>query len=92
MADILRMAASAARSDPRTAFLAVCGVTDLVWGIADEGDALIDVRNSRDLPGVPVLDRHDEPRRQGGQVCDHRAVPGVSLPLVFREHRRIVCC
>lgn len=56
-ADILRMAASAARSDPRTAFLAVCGVTDLVWGIADEGDALIYVRNSRDLPGVPVLDR-----------------------------------
>ncbi len=57
MADILRMAASAARRDPRTAFLAVCGVTDLVWGVADEGDALIYVRNSHDLPGVPVLDR-----------------------------------
>lgn len=57
MADVLRMAASAARSDPRTAFLAVCGVTDLVWGLAGEDDALIDVRNSHDLPGVPVLDR-----------------------------------
>ena len=57
LADILRMAANAARSDPRTAFLAVCGVTDLVWGLGGEGDALIDVRNSRDLPDVPVLDR-----------------------------------
>ena len=57
MTDILRMTLSAARSDPRTAFLAVCGVTDLVWGLADEGDAMIVVRNSHDLPGVPVLDR-----------------------------------
>ena len=57
LTDVLRMAASTARSDPRTAFLAVCGVTDLVWGLADEGDALINVRNSGELPGVPVLDQ-----------------------------------
>jgi len=57
LTDILRMTADAARSDPRTAFLAVCGVTDLVWGVADEGDAVIAVRNSHDLPGVPTLDR-----------------------------------
>jgi hypothetical protein len=54
--DILRMAWNTARSDPRTAFLAVSGDTDLVWGVADEGDALILVRNSHDLPSVPVLD------------------------------------
>jgi len=57
MVDILRMTLNTAHGDPRTAFLAVCGVTDLVWGLADEGDALIAVRNSRDLPGVPVMDR-----------------------------------
>jgi len=55
--DILRMTLRTVKRDPRTAFLAVCGVTDLVWGLADEGDAQINVRNSRDLPGVPVLDR-----------------------------------
>ena len=55
LADILRMAASAAKGSPRTAFFAVTGVTDLVWGIGYEGDALIAVRNSRDLPAVPVL-------------------------------------
>jgi hypothetical protein len=56
LGDILRMAWDTAESDPRTAFLAVSGVTDLVWGIGSEGDALITVRNSRELPGVPVLD------------------------------------
>lgn len=55
-AELLRMAWRTALRDPRTAFLAVCGDTDLVWGIADEGDAQILVRNSRDLPSVPVLD------------------------------------
>ena len=57
LTDILRMARNSAARDPRTAFLAVCGVTDLVWGVADEGDARITVGNSHDLPSVPVLDR-----------------------------------
>ena len=51
---ILRMAASAAKADPRNAFLAVNGVTDLVWGLADEGAANVRVRNSASLPSVPA--------------------------------------
>ena len=53
LAQVLRMAANAAKADPRAAFAAVNGVTDLVWGVNDEGSANVTVRNSGDLPGVP---------------------------------------
>ncbi|HPS82481.1 MAG TPA: hypothetical protein PLP25_11550, partial [Candidatus Limiplasma sp.] len=53
LAQILRMTLSTAKADPRGAFLAVNGVTDLVWGLADEGAANVTVRNSGDLPSVP---------------------------------------
>ncbi|MFH1879577.1 MAG: hypothetical protein ABIK64_02150, partial [Bacillota bacterium] len=79
MPDILRIALNAARGDPRTAFLAVAGVTDLVWGVADEGDALIDVRNSRDLPGVPVLD--GAMNRAGRAVKSVLTAPYTAFPL-----------
>jgi hypothetical protein len=53
LATILRMAASAAKSAPQVAFQAVNGVTDLVWGLADEGAANVKVRNSGDLASLP---------------------------------------
>jgi len=53
LADVLRMAANTAKADSRTAFTAINGVTDLVWGLADEGSANVTVRNSGDLPSVP---------------------------------------
>ena len=53
LADILRMTASAVKADPRGAFLAVNGVTDLVWGLADAQEAVVTVHNSGDLPSVP---------------------------------------
>ncbi len=56
---VLRMALSAAKADPVAAFAAVNGVTDLVWGLADEGSADVAVRNSGDLPDVP---------RQNGRI------------------------
>ncbi|MDD3214156.1 MAG: hypothetical protein PHY64_10800 [Eubacteriales bacterium] len=56
LAGVLRMAASAAKADPVTAFAAVNGVTDLVWGLADEGAANVAVRNSGNLPDVPKYD------------------------------------
>ncbi|MEA4999423.1 MAG: hypothetical protein VB087_08565 [Candidatus Limiplasma sp.] len=51
-AEVLRMAAGAAKADPRGAFLAVNGVTDLVWGLGDAGSANVRVRNAGNLPGV----------------------------------------
>ncbi len=53
LAEVLGMAARTAQADPVTAFAAVNGVTDLVWGLADEGAANVTVRNSGDLPTVP---------------------------------------
>ncbi|NLI21182.1 MAG: hypothetical protein GX418_06510 [Clostridiales bacterium] len=53
LAQVLRMAASAAQADPRDAFRAVAGTTELVWGLGDLGAANVTVRNSGDLPGVP---------------------------------------
>ena len=52
LSQILRITAGAALADPRDAFLAVNGVTDLVWGLDDEGAANVRVRNSGDLPAV----------------------------------------
>lgn len=52
LSQVLRMAVSAAKADPRTAFLAVNGMTDLVWGLANEGAANVQVRNSGHLPSV----------------------------------------
>jgi len=56
LAQILHMTVHTAIADPRRAFLAVNGVTDLVWGLADEGAANVTVRNSGDLPSVPKQD------------------------------------
>ena len=56
LAQIVRMTVSTAKADPRRAFLAVDGVTDLVWGLANEGVANVTVRNSGDLPSVPKQD------------------------------------
>ncbi len=81
LSDILRMAASAARRSPRTAFLAITGVTDLVWGIGDEGDALIQVRNSGDLPGVPVL--NGALNRAGQAVKNVLTAPYAAFPLRY---------
>lgn len=53
LGEVLRMAASAAAARPQTAFAAVNRVTDLVWGLADAGEANVKVRNSGDLPSVP---------------------------------------
>ena len=53
LASVLRMAASAAKAAPQVAFAAVNGVTDLVWGLADEGAANVAVRNSGDLASLP---------------------------------------
>ncbi|MCE5342911.1 MAG: hypothetical protein LLF96_04885 [Eubacteriales bacterium] len=53
LAQVLSMAARTAQADPTDAFAAINGVTDLVWGFADEGAANVTVRNSGDLPSVP---------------------------------------
>lgn len=53
LSQILRMAVSAAKADPIDALNAVNGVTDLVWGLADEGAANVKVSNIGDLPSVP---------------------------------------
>ena len=52
LAEVLGMAVRTAQADPRGAFEAVNGVTDLVWGLNNEGAANVNVRNSGDLPTV----------------------------------------
>ncbi|HNX61042.1 MAG TPA: hypothetical protein PKN45_00260 [Candidatus Limiplasma sp.] len=59
LAQVLRMAADAAKADPANAFASVNGLTDLVWGLADEGAANVQIKNSGDLPDVP---------RQNGRI------------------------
>ncbi|MEA4928244.1 MAG: DUF6020 family protein [Candidatus Limiplasma sp.] len=53
LGELLTVAARAAAADPATAFQAVNGVTNLVWGLDDEGAAEVRVRNSGDLPSAP---------------------------------------
>ena len=48
--EILSMAARAAAAAPRTAFEAVNGLTDLVWGLSGENEAAPSVRNSGHIP------------------------------------------
>ena len=62
VSDILGMSARAALAAPRTAFEAVNGVTDLVWGIDGQDEGYLHVRNSGDIEelrnaGHPVLNR-----------------------------------
>ena len=52
LSQVLRMTVNTAKADPRNAFLAVNGVTDLVWGLDNEGAANVTVRNSGDLPSL----------------------------------------
>ena len=59
LAQVLRMATDTAQADPVTAFASVNGLTDLVWGLADEGSANVQLKNSGDLPEVP---------RQNGRI------------------------
>ncbi len=56
LTQILRMTVNTIKADPAAAFAAVNGVTDLVWGLDNEGDANITVRNSGHLPTVPKYD------------------------------------
>ena len=77
LADVLRMAGKAAASAPQVAFQAVNGVTDLVWGLADEGAANVRVRNSGDLPSLP---RSLPPRLPGpAQLLNAAIAPPLSL-------------
>jgi len=54
LSQVLGMALDTAKADPADAFASVNGVTDLVWGLGDEGSANVTVRNSGDLPDVPA--------------------------------------
>ncbi len=79
LAQVLAMAKSAALADPQTAFAAVNGVTDLVWGLDDEGTANVAVRNSGDLPDVPRYD--GRLNRLGGAVKALITAPYALWPL-----------
>ena len=68
VSDILGMSLRAALAAPRTAFEAVNGVTDLVWGIDGQDEGYLHVRNSGDIEelryaGHPLLNR------LGGMGC-----------------------
>ena len=52
LAQVLRMAANAAKADPRGAFATVNAVTGLVWEVSGDR-ANVMVRNSGNLPSVP---------------------------------------
>ena len=52
LAKVLRMTVNTAKADPRNAFLAVNGITDLVWGLNDKGESYVKIRNSGDLPSL----------------------------------------
>ena len=50
--EILGMTVRTAMAAPRTAFEAVNGLTDLVWGITGQNESNVTVRNSGDIPEV----------------------------------------
>ncbi len=50
--DILQMTLRTCAAAPRTAFEAVNGLTDLVWGMTGKNEAVRPVRNSFDIPQV----------------------------------------
>lgn len=77
LGNVLGMAGRAAAAAPQVAFEAVNGVTDLVWGLKDEGAANVKVRNSGDLASLP---RSLTPRLSGpAQVLNAVIAPLLSL-------------
>ncbi len=52
LGEILQMTARACQAAPRTAFEAFNGLTDLVWGVTGNNEAVRPVRNSFDIPEV----------------------------------------
>ncbi len=53
---LLGMAVRTAARAPRTAFEAVCGLTDLVWDVTGQNEGTVTVRNTGDIEAFPAQD------------------------------------